>query len=649
MFAPTRLKQLALVIAALAFAACASTDAPKKKRSKKKSSDDTAESDSSSSKRKKKKKKKKKKVVAEQSDEDSDDSSDEDKPKPKDDDGDRASREEQRLREEEAERKERRERQRKREKQEEEDERKRIADEKKAEAARKKEEAAAKKAEQLAAKKEAEEKKKAEAEAKKKKKKSSEEVDEDEDEEEDEAPRKKAKGKSSSDEDEDEDTKTSKKSKSKSEDEDDEDEEEDEAPKKLTAAQKKKAAAEEKKRVAAEKKAAAAEKKRIAAEEKKAAAEAKKAKKKAPVEDDEETEVVDKKAKKKAAEEDDIAIDMTDAEPKSETKPEPEPEIEIEEESTPIDFDKIEQEDDPLAGKRVAAIPVPGVDSDDGTDTGEPVAATTALSLIARPLTLPKGRAEFHGGLRIGAVTFPGADATMPDVKKTSQAFLLGGTYGVSDKIEVGADYTLSINPGQLKGPLTFRGSYSALSGKLDVAFAAALGVDFTETPTAMMMSTTTTSASLQLGAWVRYHVTPKLAIFTGTPALPNSALSLPTRLLSPTDAGLGRPLPPFQYQLLVGLSEAPSAIVLPVGVGFQATPAIYTFASLNLAHIGLTDGSTPSAKTSTAFLFADFIPITLGGFYSLKKADVGVVFSDDLSQGTGYLQLDFVLRYALK
>ena len=43
------------------------------------------------------------------------------------------------------------------------------------------------------------------------------------------------------------------------------------------------------------------------------------------------------------------------------------------------------------------------------------------------------------------------------------------------------------------------------------------------------------------------------------------------------------------------------------------------------------------------------FIPLALGGFYTRKQIDVGVVFSDDLKQGTDYLRLDLLLRYAIK
>ena len=77
-------------------------------------------------------------------------------------------------------------------------------------------------------------------------------------------------------------------------------------------------------------------------------------------------------------------------------------------------------------------------------------------------------------------------------------------------------------------------------------------------------------------------------------------------------------------------------------GASFQATPAIYVMGALNLAHIRL-------ANTQTGIFARDFLPLVLGGFYSMAKMDIGLVFSDDLKQGTDYLRFDAVLRYHLK
>jgi hypothetical protein len=104
----------------------------------------------------------------------------------------------------------------------------------------------------------------------------------------------------------------------------------------------------------------------------------------------------------------------------------------------------------------------------------------------------------------------------------------------------------------------------------------------------------------------------------------------------------LAFPLPVLPYQLQIGLSSgAPIALALPIGLGYQASPKLYTFASLNLANIRI-------ANTSNAFLFKDFIPIALGGFYQFDTLSVGASFADDLKQGFGYLRFELIVRYLL-
>jgi hypothetical protein len=105
----------------------------------------------------------------------------------------------------------------------------------------------------------------------------------------------------------------------------------------------------------------------------------------------------------------------------------------------------------------------------------------------------------------------------------------------------------------------------------------------------------------------------------------------------------LSLPLPPIDYQLQLGLAGgAAIAIELPVGIAFQATPNVYTFASINIANIKIHD-------TVNAFMFADFIPIALGGFYSMDKLDIGAVFSDDLEHAGDHLAFSLTARYFMK
>jgi hypothetical protein len=115
---------------------------------------------------------------------------------------------------------------------------------------------------------------------------------------------------------------------------------------------------------------------------------------------------------------------------------------------------------------------------------------------------------------------------------------------------------------------------------------------------------------------------------------LPSSAVSLTKNALS---------LPPQPYQLVIGLNNAGTiALDIPVGLGYQVKPNIYAFGVLELAHIRI-------ANTVNAFIFDRFIPISLGGFYSLEKVDIGATFTDDLKQGTDYLRFDTFIRYSIK
>jgi hypothetical protein len=252
------------------------------------------------------------------------------------------------------------------------------------------------------------------------------------------------------------------------------------------------------------------------------------------------------------------------------------------------------------------------------------------LQIDDRPLTLPKSKLDFHAGFPILVYSVPNMAGT-GNTTDTVAGFAIGAAYGVDDKIEIGGDYALSLSPGDVKGPLTFHVAYRFTHDpKLEVAFAGALALDFVETtPT-----TTTTYFGLQFAAWVRYHIVPKVSLFTGSPGLPSTPLALDHFSLA---------LPPIGYQLQLGLvNGAAIAIEVPVGVGFQATPNIYTFAAINIANIKIRD-------TVNAFLFADFIPLSLGGFYSMDKIDIGAIFADDLKNAGDHLAFSVAARYFMK
>lgn len=393
---------------------------------------------------------------------------------------------------------------------------------------------------------------------------------------------------------------------------------------KQTAAQKKaaekKAAAEARKQAAAEKlaeKKAAEEAKKQAAAEKKAAAEAEK--KKAA-----EEKVADE-AEEEPAEEESPKVAKTEKR-KAKAKPEEEKvdesEIEVDTASLPPPDPSEESNELDLA----AGTP---------TRDEEPVAvAPSTYAIDRRPLTLGRGKIDVHGGLVATAMKVQ--INTIGTTKTASaQGLALGATYGIGAKGELGFDYTLGLRPGDVKGPLLFHGAYVAKqTEKLDLALSLGLAIDFIDQTDPMTMMTSTRAAkALQVGVWARYHVGPKLSAFTGLPALPSSAGSL----------GKSAPLPPIPYQLSIGLSSLDAiALDLPAGLGYQASPKLYTFGALDFARLGMNNATS-------ALVFSDFIPISLGGFYAMPKMDIGAVFSDDLKQAADYLRFDVVVRYSIK
>ncbi|HUS33251.1 MAG TPA: hypothetical protein VMZ53_32335 [Kofleriaceae bacterium] len=441
------------------------------------------------------------------------------------------------------------------------------------------------------------------------------------------------------------------------------------AEKKREAAEAKKAAAEEKKRKKEEAAEEARRKKEEEAEAKKEAEAAKKKKKKgreeveeetsdeedvAAKESDEDDEKEEKRDEKKASKKDkekDKKAKKTVAVAKKDTKKQKEEAEEEAEEKKDKEKEK-EKEKDDEAEKEVAEADIeieedeggglpppdpeneskeldleggmPARDLSDDSDKPPPM-----LAIDRRPLTQEKGRLDVHGGLRIASIKAGMTTAT-------SEGLGLGATYGVTPKVQVGLDYTIGINPGSAKGPFALSGAFQVKhSEKLDVALSAGFAIDFiTSTDPMTMMTSTTTVKALQFGVWTRYHLGAKASVFTGLPALPNASGGLSGA------AGL----PPLPYHLSLGLGQgATIALEVPVGIGYQASPKLYAMAMTSLAHIDM--------KNSTgAFLFADYIPFSLGGFYAKDaKLDIGAVISDDVKQGLGYLRFDIVARYYLK
>ena len=279
---------------------------------------------------------------------------------------------------------------------------------------------------------------------------------------------------------------------------------------------------------------------------------------------------------------------------------------------------------DPAAGGGTAGAPAPA------PAPGDAGAATAGWSsaINDRPLVLPQGKLEVHGALPILAITT--SNGMGMSTTDTAEALGVGATFGIADKLEGGLDYFFPLNPNGdvTKGFLDIHGAFSAIhTDKMDLAIAAGL---------AFNLSGSNTDFLLNLGGWFRYKVAPNISIFTGQPPIPFQLGGLSTFLA-----------PPLPFQFEIGLNNSQPAILdLPVGIGLQATPQIFAFASLDLADIYLTNA--PPNK-SALVVGSDFIPVGIGAFFTADKLDVGVEFADDLKNAGDFYIVSLLARFYVK
>lgn len=224
-------------------------------------------------------------------------------------------------------------------------------------------------------------------------------------------------------------------------------------------------------------------------------------------------------------------------------------------------------------------------------------------SVIARPLTLPKGIWAVGGDL----------------LNRTSDFFdpailRLSGAYGIDDKLELGfASYTFplsgdSAGKGFIDVDVGYAVARGAAGGKLEVVARGQVGYGVFEVPSGTGETEAYGLTPLAIGAQVRYLVTEKISLTTGSPSAPIFPMgaSIP---------GLGGTVP----QLAIGLQDGtPVVLRLPVGVGFQATPELYLQLDTNLTNIVISEGDYMAEST---FIFSDSTPLNLTATYNAMPA----------------------------
>lgn len=253
--------------------------------------------------------------------------------------------------------------------------------------------------------------------------------------------------------------------------------------------------------------------------------------------------------------------------------------------------------------------PAPPPDPNAPPATAPAPAADTGgwpLQIQDRPFTLNKGMVDGHLSLSIANIVTTVTTGTPPVTttkSDTGVALGFGASYGVSDQVEVGADYAIQFAPdfaadqGPLVAHLAYRAAHDA---KMDLAAYA----NFT------FLNVGDGFYILGLGANFRYKVAPKIGIITPAP------------------------------QLAIGLnSPQPIALALPVGVDLAAAPNIYAALTTNIGTIAIKDAG------DSAFIFDKVIPINLTAFYSMPKIDIGVGISDDLKNAGDTYAITLIAR----
>ncbi len=201
-----------------------------------------------------------------------------------------------------------------------------------------------------------------------------------------------------------------------------------------------------------------------------------------------------------------------------------------------------------------------------------------------RPINILKGMIRVDVGTGVGKVFTPGSAGppVIPSSSGTVIPLSVGAGYGISDKLEAGISYGLTLKPFEAQGSLRLYGLFQLKhSEKLRVSAGASFG--FASIPD---------GPGLAAGLSLQYHLNDKMWVY----------------------------MPPTHVSL--GLDPVTFAINLPVGFGFQVNEKIYAFGETNLFNIGI-------EPSGSSFIFADSTPLTIGGFFSpSNKMDIGAAFA---------------------
>ena len=222
-------------------------------------------------------------------------------------------------------------------------------------------------------------------------------------------------------------------------------------------------------------------------------------------------------------------------------------------------------------------------------------------SIIDRPLTLPEGSVSIGTGF--GA----NADKDFSDAS-LSVGGLWGASYGVTNELSLGVAYDMLLQGDEAgKGTITLGGGYTYYAeGALILTGTANFGYD----------ADASEMGNLALGSYVWFNAMPWMAI------------------ISPGD------------QITVGLAEPNDiGVSLPIGLGFQAAPALFIEIDTTIAEFQLNNDGTNTffGADSTPLDLTFYISptnewdITVGGGVNANVGDGTLADTATLSAGVTY------------
>ena len=241
-------------------------------------------------------------------------------------------------------------------------------------------------------------------------------------------------------------------------------------------------------------------------------------------------------------------------------------------------------------------------------------AAADELSLAAidRPVVLPSGLAGFATNVDVQKPAGNAADIT---------TMALGGGFGVTDRLEIGATYRFQFDALELRGPLTVYGGALIAHGEhYSIGAGADFVADFAAPAVVNGMTTTTTTETVHLGIGARANLSQNVALYTGNMLAPN----------------------PVGQQLAVGLDhDAAVAFDVPAGIAIQASPRVLLRVETVAARLAI-------AHAKDQLAIADATPLTANLLLAAARGlDLAMFFTDpDMRAFGDRFTLGFVARW---